>query len=108
MGWYRPYGSDRLVWRDAPDPTAGREPTPDDVLDALVPGRAAMRERVGADDRRERQAIGNFVGDLLLQGHTIDRAKQIATTAARRNDTGEPLPYRDNHTNAPARSGNGG
>lgn len=107
MGWVTPYGSDRPVWRDAV--TEPAYASTEEELDAALPGRKAARDLALRDGEADtRRAISDFEGSLLTQGHTAERAGQIARVAARRHETGRAVPFRDNHSNTAASRGHGG
>lgn len=100
MPWYRPLGSDELVWRDSdllarPTTTS----TPEDLAAILgVPDVDRMfdADHAEAEHRRVRGNIDAMASDLVKHDRTLaanpDRAREIATGAAMRVEHGSCKP----------------
>jgi hypothetical protein len=107
MGWYTPIGSDQLVWRPDTDPTEGRRRSTPEELDAALPGARALAAGVSLDSTdHDRETVQRMTDQMVKGGVPLEQARQTAITAARRHNTGEPIPYTT--TSTAARRGHGG
>jgi hypothetical protein len=95
MGWYVPlFGGGELVRREADLGPPARHSTLDEI-ETAVPGARRLAAALDSDDSQllwQRETVGRMAAQLVGNGESPERAREISVAAARRHD-GEAVTY---------------